>query len=49
MQGTRRPVLPGRCGRLATHVRFEERELFEVAQMRLGDEALDAIADVTTG
>lgn len=30
--------------RLEAHVRFEERELFEVAQAKLGDAVLDALA-----
>ncbi|RMH40749.1 MAG: hemerythrin domain-containing protein [Deltaproteobacteria bacterium] len=36
--------LRGFADRLTSHVRFEERELFEVAQRALPDGALDAVA-----
>ncbi len=32
------------AAKLEAHVRFEERELFEVAQAKLGPEVLDAVA-----
>jgi hypothetical protein len=32
------------AAKLEAHVRFEERELFEAAQAKLGDDVLDAVA-----